>query len=177
MQGKKQSKQVLEETHGHNINGISPCSINPLAQRIEGRTQSHSNSKLSLDQSESLLQIDSMGKISIELISMNSSISNGNGKTHIAHDLCDKIPNVQDGVTSIEGEKDANQVHFRKMQHKSLGLLLGIVLIFLVCNFPRFLVKAFIISNQTKGLMEHWIYCDSIKQLHVPAFVHIMGKF
>ena len=63
------------------------------------------------------------------------------------------------------------------MQRTSSGVLIGIVLIFLVCNSPRFVVKTFIIATHGKGLEEQFLFCDRHDQLHVPVFVHIIGMF
>ena len=72
---------------------------------------------------------------------------------------------------------NASTHHFRKVQRSSSGVLIGIVLIFLFCNFPRFVVKTFIISTHGKGLEEQFLFCDSRNQLHVPVFVHIIGMY
>ena len=108
---------------------------------------------------------------------MTESISKPNKHTWKNRKSSNHRKREFDNFSSIDIEKDATKEYFRKVQNKSCGVLIGIVLIFLICNFPRFLVKTFIITSQGKGLYEHFLYCNDLQLLHVPAFVHVMGKF
>ena len=66
--------------------------------------------------------------------------------------------------------------HFKGMREKSFIILLGIVLIFLICNIPRLLVKVFIILSEGEG-KAHFEYCLKNNRLPVPAFIIIMGRY
>lgn len=72
--------------------------------------------------------------------------------------------------------KQDSMRYFKNMREKSFFILIGIVLIFLVCNIPRVLVKIFIISSGGHG-KDHFENCMKNNRLPVPAFIMIMSKF
>ena len=131
--------------------------------------------------SGSRVESNGMGKTSIELVSKSASRTKNNRKSFLYNELdilSDRKRLRKNTFASRkDGENNATNNHFRKIQRSSSGVLIGIVLIFLICNFPRFVVKTFIISSPGKGLQEQFLYCESLNQLHVPVFVHIIGKW
>ena len=72
--------------------------------------------------------------------------------------------------------KQDSMRYFKNMREKSFFILIGIVLIFLICNIPRVLVKIFIISSGGAG-KDHFENCLKNNRLPVPAFIMIMSKF
>ena len=71
--------------------------------------------------------------------------------------------------------KQDSMRYFKNMREKSFFILIGIVLIFLVCNIPRVLVKIFVISSGGDG-KDHFENCLKNNRLPVPAFIMIMSK-
>ena len=71
--------------------------------------------------------------------------------------------------------KQDSMRYFKNMREKSFFILIGIVLIFLICNIPRVLVKIFIISSGGDG-KHHFENCLENNRLPVPAFIMIMSK-
>ena len=71
--------------------------------------------------------------------------------------------------------KQDSMRYFKNMREKSFFILIGIVLIFLICNIPRVLVKIFIISSGGDG-KDHFENCLENNRLPVPAFIMIMSK-
>ena len=72
--------------------------------------------------------------------------------------------------------KQDSMRYFKNMREKSFFILIGIVLIFLICNIPRVLVKIFVISSGGDG-KDHFENCLKNNRLPVPAFIMIMSKF
>ena len=167
---KKQSfnNQVQNDFHEENL--MSPSqygskvtsTIHPLSQQ----TPLHS---------ESILKINSESKISIQLISKKSFVSGSNDKSYKRRAFSTTKIKARSRMPLHRETLDTKE-NLRRKHNKSSGLLLGIVLIFLFCNLPRFLVKTFIITSEGKGLYEHYSYCLRSERLHVPALISILGK-
>ena len=128
--------------------------------------------------SDSKIEYNGNGKISVELLPRSSSGTENirNFNENVRAWSYRNYSRTNTVSSTRDEESNASTLHFRKVQRSSSGVLIGIVLIFLICNFPRFIVKTFIISSHGKGLEEQFLYCDSLNQLHVPVFVHIIGK-
>ena len=60
-------------------------------------------------------------------------------------------------------------------REKSSLILIGIVMVFLICNIPRVFVKIYIIVSGGDG-KDHFEHCLKNGRLPVPAFIMIMGK-
>ena len=129
--------------------------------------------------SDSKIECNGRGKISVELLPRSNSESKNIGNFSELRKLCSNENRIRTNNFASTQSKTFNASihHFRKVQRSSSGVLIGIVLIFLFCNLPRFVVKTFIISTHGNGLEEQFLFCDSRDQLHVPAFVHIIGMY
>ena len=129
--------------------------------------------------SDSKIECNGRGKISVELLPRCNSENKKNGNLNEQRQLCSNENGIRTNNFSSTKSKTLNASihHFRKVQRSSSGVLIGIVLIFLICNFPRLVVKTFIISTHGNGLEEQFLFCDRRDQLHVPAFVHIIGEY
>ena len=129
--------------------------------------------------SDSKIECNGRGKISVELLPRSNSENKNDGNFKELRKLCSNENGIRTNTFASTESKTFNASihHFRKVQRSSSGVLIGIVLIFLFCNFPRFVVKTFIISTHGNGLEEQFLFCDSRDQLHVPAFVHIIGTY
>ena len=77
--------------------------------------------------------------------------------------------------SSLTYQKQISTDSFKANRDKSFLILIGIVLIFLVCNIPRLFVKVFIISSGGEG-REHFENCLKYNRLPVPGWIMIMGK-
>ena len=129
--------------------------------------------------SDSKIECNGRGKVSVELLPRSNSENKDNGNLIEKRQLGTTENRIRtNNFASTKSKKfNASIHHFRKVQRSSSGVLIGIVLIFLFCNFPRFVVKTFIISTHGNGLEEQFLFCDRRDQLHVPAFVHIIGMY
>ena len=65
---------------------------------------------------------------------------------------------------------------FKANRDKSFLILIGIVVIFFICNLPRLFVKVFIISNGGEG-QDHFEKCLKNNRLPVPGWIIIMGTY
>ena len=72
-------------------------------------------------------------------------------------------------------QKQMSSDSFKANRDKSFLILIGIVLIFLICNIPRLFVKVFIISRGGEG-GDHFENCLKYNRLPVPGWIMIMGK-
>ena len=165
---KKQSFKNQVQNDFHEENPMSPLQYG-----------SKDSSKIDPQQtplhSESILKINSESKISIQLISKKSFVSNLNDKRHKRRAFSTTKIKARSRIPLHRENLDTKE-NFRRKHNKSSGVLLGIVLTFLFCNLPRFLVKTFIITSEGKGLYEHYSYCLRSDRLHVPALISILGR-
>ena len=166
---KQSSKnQVQNELHEKHL-------MSPSQYGSKDTSMIHPQLKKTPLHSESILKINSESKISIELISKKSFVSDSNDKSYKRRAFSTTKIKARSRIP-LHREKLDTKENFRRKHNKSSGLLLGIVLIFLFCNLPRFLVKTFIITSEGKGLYEHYSYCRRSGRLHVPALISILGR-
>ena len=76
--------------------------------------------------------------------------------------------------SSLPYQKQNSTDSFKANRDKSFLILIGIVLIFLICNIPRLFVKVFIISSGGEG-EDHFENCLKNNRLPVPGWIIIMG--
>jgi len=166
---KQNSKnQVQNEFHAKNLRS-------PLQYGSKDASTIHPQSQQTPLHSESILKINSESKISIQLISKKSFVPDSSDKSYKRRAFSTTKIKARSRIP-LHRERLDTKENFRRKHNKSSGLLLGIVLIFLFCNLPRFLVKTFIITSEGKGLFEHYSYCLRSDRLHVPALISILGK-
>ena len=114
--------------------------------------------------SDSLVQVNSSGdEPSIEVIHKETNTPFEN-------------PGRRTSEYSWETEQNDSKEYFKRLQNKTIGILFGIVLIFLCCNLPRLTLKIYDIYYINKTVQKHFIRCDKANQLPVPAALHILGK-
>ena len=73
-------------------------------------------------------------------------------------------------------QKQNSADSFKANRDKSFLILIGIVLIFLICNIPRLFVKVFIISSGGVG-RDHFENCLKNNRLPVPGWIMLMGRY
>ena len=115
--------------------------------------------------SDSLIQVNSSGdEPSIEIIHKETNKPFEN-------------PWRRTSEYSWETEQNDSKEYFKRLQNKTICILFGIVLIFLVCNLPRLTLKIYDIYYIDKTVQKHFMRCDTANQLPVPAVLHILGNY
>ena len=115
--------------------------------------------------SDSLIQVNSSGdEPSIEVIHKETNTPFEN-------------PWRRTSEYSWETEQNDSKEYFKRLQNKTICILFGIVLIFLLCNLPRLTLKIYDIYYIDKTVQKHFMRCDKANQLPVPAVLHILGKY
>ena len=132
--------------------------------------------------SDSIIQTKGSGQASVELVNKSSTSRsstlnpedldvNGMGTKALREAY------LRTSGSSGDGENCGTKEHFKKRQNKTSWILFSIVVIFLICNLPRLIVKVFLILVQGRNVQKHFMDCIKVDQLHAPAAILIMGRF